>query len=159
MIKGVLMAMKIVILEDNADRQAVMRACLADRFYTFEPHFFDDAQETISFLDAHLAETVVIAIDNDLELKPGPHGRPIDPGSGLDVAHYLSKKAPTCPVVIHTTNSSAAVGMEEELRAAGWKTRRVIPFDDTSWIETSWFFAMRRAIVGPIPGTSSRSRS
>ena len=34
-------AKKIVILEDNAERQAVMRACIADRFYTFDAHFFD----------------------------------------------------------------------------------------------------------------------
>jgi hypothetical protein len=36
------------------------------------------------------------------------------------------------------------------LRDAGWKTRRVVPFGDVEWIERDWFFAMRRAIVGPI---------
>ena len=66
------MAMKIVILEDNADRQAVMRECLADRFYTFEAHFFDDSCEMIRFLDAHLAETILISLDNDLDMKAGP---------------------------------------------------------------------------------------
>jgi len=30
------MAMKIAILEDNQDRQAVMRAWLADRFYQYD---------------------------------------------------------------------------------------------------------------------------
>jgi len=69
------MAMKIVILEDNVDRQAVMRACLADRFYTFDAHFFDDSCEMIRFLETHLTDTVVIALDNDLELKPGPDGQ------------------------------------------------------------------------------------
>jgi len=149
------MAMKIVILEDNADRQAAMRACLADRFYTFDAHFFDDSCEMIRFLEAHLADTVVIALDNDLELKTGPDGRMIDPGSGCHVAEFLATRPPVCPVVIHTTNSNAAVSMEETLRGAGWKTRCVVPFDDMNWIKTDWFFAIRRALVGPI----RRSRS
>jgi CheY-like chemotaxis protein len=150
MIAGVSMAMKIVILEDNQDRQAVMRACLADRFYTFDAHFFDDAGEAINFLGEHLAETLVISLDNDLELKPGPHGRPIDPGTGLEVAEFLAARPPACPVVIGTTNSRAGDAMEATLRGAGWKTRRVVPFDDMHWIETDWFFAVRRAIVGPV---------
>lgn len=144
------MAMKIAILEDNLDRQAVMRSCLADRFYTFEAHFFDDSCEMIGFLEAQLADTVLIALDNDLELKPGPDGRTIDPGSGCHVAEFLATRTPVCPVVIHTTNSNAAVSMEETLRGAGWKTRRVVPFDDMNWIKTDWFFAIRRALVGPI---------
>jgi hypothetical protein len=148
------MAMKIVVLEDNGDRQALMRACLADRFYTFDAHFFDDAQETIRFLDEHLADTLVISLDHDLELRPGPDGRSVDPGTGREVADFLAGKPVGCPVIIHTTNSVAASGMEDVLRRAGWKTRRVVPFDDLRWIETDWFFAVRRALVGPVRRTS-----
>jgi CheY-like chemotaxis protein len=144
------MGVKIVILEDNKDRQSVMRACLADRFYTFDVHFFDDARETIRFLDVHLADTLVISLDHDLELKAGPNGRPIDPGTGRDVAEFLAARTPSCPVIVATTNSPAAEAMEEVLRGAGWKTRRVVPFDDMHWIETDWFFAVRRAVVGPV---------
>lgn len=142
--------MKIAILEDNLDRQAVMKACLADRFYTFDVHFFDDSCEMIKFLKENLAETIVIALDNDLELKPGPNGKCIDPGSGCDVAAFLAANKPVCPVIIHTTNTLAATKMQDELTSAGWKIRRVIPFEDMKWIETEWFFAIRRAIVGPI---------
>lgn len=113
------MAMKIVILEDNLDRQAVMHACLADRFYTFDAHFFDDSSEMIRFLEANLADTIVIALDNDLELKPGPDGRSFDPGSGCLVAEYLASQSPACPVVIHTTNTVAAATMQEVLGDAG----------------------------------------
>jgi hypothetical protein len=151
--------MKIVILEDNAERREAMRACIADRFYTFDAHFFDDATDAIRFLDSHLAETLVISLDNDLELKTGPDGRVVDPGEGRHVAEFLAKRAPVCPVIIHTTNSDAAEATEAMLRAAGWKTRRVIPFDDTNWIPTAWFAAMRRAIVGPIKPNPSGSRS
>jgi CheY-like chemotaxis protein len=144
------MAMKIVILEDNADRQAVMRACLADRFYTFDAHFFDDSAEMIRFLEAHLGETILISLDNDLDMETGPDGRSVDCGTGCQVAEFLAKKAPACPVIIHTTNSRAADTMRRELREAGWKTHRVVPFDDTEWIKADWFFAVRRAIVGPV---------
>ena len=58
--------------------------------------------------------------------------------------------AVVCPVVIHTSNSQAALGMELVLKDAGWKTRRVVPFADTDWIQTDWFPAIRRAIVGPV---------
>jgi hypothetical protein len=153
------MAHKIAILEDNTDRQAVMRRCVADRFYTFDTHFFDEAGEMIRFLDEHLAETLVIALDNDLELKPGADGRMIDPGSGVEVAEYLAGKAPICPVIIHTTNADAAETMKTALEAAGWRTRRVIPFDDMNWIESAWFFAMRRAIVGPVKPKRTGSHS
>jgi CheY-like chemotaxis protein len=144
------MAMKIVVLEDNADRQAVMRACLGDRFYTFEAHFFDDARETIRFLDKNLPETLVISLDHDLDLKPGPNGQLIDPGTGRKVADFLATRTPTCPVIISTTNALAASAMADSLRAAGWETHRVVPFDDVRWIETDWFFAIRRALVGPV---------
>jgi hypothetical protein len=50
-------------------------------------------------------------------------------------------------VVIHSTNSAAATGMEMVLQEAQWQTRRVVPFGDLEWIPTQWFRAVRRAIV------------
>jgi len=104
----------------------------------------------IRFLAVHLVDTLAISLDHDLELKPGPEGRCIDPGTGREVADFLAGREPVCPVIIHTTNSQAAAGMVMVLREARWKTRRVLPFDDLSWIEADWFPAIRRAIVGPI---------
>lgn len=150
---GFVVAMKIVILEDNADRRAVMRRLIADRFYTYDTRFFDNTPEVIDYLNAHLDETLVVALDNDLDMKPGPGGRPIDQGEGRQVAEFLAGHVPVCPVAIHTTNSPAALAMEEVLREAGWKTHRVVPFDDMTWIESDWFPAVRRAIVGPVSRT------
>jgi hypothetical protein len=104
----------------------------------------------IRFLEAHLAECIAIALDHDLELKPGADNRCIDPGTGRQVADYLASNRPICPVIIHTSNSDAAVGMQLVLKDAHWKTRRVLPFEDLAWIVDDWFPAMRRAIVGPI---------
>jgi hypothetical protein len=149
------MAMKIAILEDNDDRQAVMRARLTDRFYQYDTCLFASAGEMIHFLDEHLADTLVISLDHDLELRSGPDGRCADPGTGRDVADYLAGRDPVCPVIIHTTNVPAAAGMKRVLHDAHWKTCRVVPFDDLQWIDTEWFLAVRRAIVGPVKTTKT----
>jgi hypothetical protein len=151
------MPMKIAILEDNIDRQAAMRRCIADRFYTFETHFFDESAAMIRFLAAHLKDTIAISLDNDLEFKPGPDGRMIDSGSGVDVVEFLKHHEPSCQVIIHTTNTNAAETSIEMLKDAGWTTRRVIPFDDMAWIDSNWFFAVRRALVGPITNKPKRN--
>ncbi len=143
------MPMKIVVLEDNPDRVRVMRDCLEDRFPHFECRFFGRAAEVTEYLEVNLADTIVICLDHDLELEPTPSGEPIDPGTGREVADYLAGKVPVCPVVIHTTNASAAQGMEMVLKDARWKTYRVLPFNDLEWIPTDWFRAVRRAIVRP----------
>ncbi len=149
------MTMKIIILEDNAERRAAMRACLADRFYTFKTHFFDDSREMIRFLESQLDDAILISLDNDLELKHGPNGLSTDPGSGCEVAEFLATRKSVCPVIVHTTNSSAGDAMMRMLHRAKWKTTRVLPFDDMEWIKSNWFFAVRRAIVGPIARTES----
>jgi len=145
---GNFMAMKIVILEDNVQRQAAMLDCLQDRFYQFERKFFADSAEMVAYLKDNLPQTIAISLDHDLELVPTPTGEMIDPGSGRVVADFLAQHAPLCPVIIHTTNSPAAAGMEMVLQDAHWKTFRVCPCGDLEWIPTTWFRMMRRAIVG-----------
>lgn len=141
------MAMKIVILEDNEERRALMEDWLRDRFYQFEHRFFDNAPEAIRFLQDHLNETILICLDHDLEMKKGPDGTWVDAGTGRDVTDFLAQRPPGCAVVIHTTNSTARVGMKMVLQDAGWKTRTVIPFDDMAWIPSCWFPTIRRAIL------------
>jgi CheY-like chemotaxis protein len=143
------MTMIIAVLEDNADRREAMRSCLEDRFHQYEIHFCDGAAEMVRLLEARLQEALVISLDHDLDSKPDGSDGWIDMGCGRDVADYLAGKTPVCPVIIHTTNSMAAVGMEMTLREADWKTMCVVPCDDLNWIPTQWFRAMRRAIVGP----------
>jgi hypothetical protein len=143
------MAMKIAVLEDNLDRREAMRVCLKDRFSHFDLRFFAIPKEMTRFFDDHLSETIAISLDHDLDLQPEA-GRLTDPGTGREVADYLAGHHPVCPVILHSTNSLAASGMELVLREAGWQTFRVVPFDDLVWIATDWFRAMRRAIVGPV---------
>jgi hypothetical protein len=150
------MPKKIVILEDNEDRREAMRRCLQDRFYQFEHVFFDEATPFIQYLRDHLTESIVICLDHDLELKTNGDGTSHDPGTGREIVDYLAKLQPVCPVVIHSSNEAAALGMELALQEAKWTTFRIAPFGDLEWIPTQWFRCVRRAIVGPVRGEEAR---
>ncbi len=63
----------IVILEDNEDRQTIMRGCLSRLTPTIPIHFYKTAIETIDCLKTHLPEIVLIALDHDLEMIEGEH--------------------------------------------------------------------------------------
>jgi hypothetical protein len=141
------MPMAIAILEDNAERRDVMSACLRDRFPQYRHCVFTSADGIIRFLEEELANTVAICLDHDLDLIEGANGRCIDPGTGRDVADFLAARTPVCPVVVHTTNAVAAVGMESALTDAGWVIRRVVPYGDLDWIGETWLRAVRDAIV------------
>lgn len=153
------MAMKIVILEDNADRTQAMKACLDDRFPQYETRFFGSATKMVAFLEDHLDQVILISLDHDLELIADQSGSTIDPGTGRAVADYLVHRPPTCPVVIHTTNSSAALGMETILQESGWQTHRVVPYDNMNWIAAEWFRTVRRAIVASATVSPSKRGS
>jgi hypothetical protein len=86
-----------------------------------------------------LHETILIALDHDLEFLEGDGHVMIDPGTGREVADFLATQPPVCPVIIHTTNTPAGEGMEMSLNEAGWKTNRLIPYGDMEWIPESWF--------------------
>ena len=141
------MAMIIAILEDNEDRTTTMLDCLRDKFRQYECQVFPTSREMIRFLEESLSNTILISLDHDLELRSDGAGGMIDGGTGREVADFLAARTPICPVVIHTTNSHAAVGMDAVLRESSWTTYRVVPFDDTAWIETDWLKTVRRAIL------------
>lgn len=156
------MPLCVVILEDNEDRRAAMEECLVDRFAQYPRRYFATAAETIEHLRDNLDNTLAMALDHDLEFLEKPGGGLIDPGSGRDVVEYLVSRAASCPIVVHSSNSHAAIGMIERLREHGWSTRRVVPYDDIAWIPREWFRAMRDAIVGAAtsvgPDGASRPR-
>jgi hypothetical protein len=138
---------KIVILEDNVERQAAMQRYLDERFDEFEAVFFRAVAPAVEYCERHLADIILIALDHDLELIATSNGRCLDPGTGREVADYLAGRKPVCPVVIHTSNGAAGDGMEMVLQDARWQTHRVVPVDDLDWIPTAWLRAVRRAIA------------
>jgi hypothetical protein len=125
-----------------------MQKSLRDRFHQYEIVLFDNAQLMCAYLESHLENTLIIALDHDLELLMQPNGVCADPGTGRAVAEFLASKTPICPIVIHTTNTAAGDGMEFLLRDANWETHRVHPFGDLEWISSKWFRTVRNAIVG-----------
>jgi CheY-like chemotaxis protein len=140
--------MQIVILEDNDDRRAHMRDCLQDQFPQHELRFFVSATDMLSHLQSSGLDGLrLIVLDHDLELLPAADGQLVDPGTGRDVADYLAAQAPVCPIVIHTTNAPAGVGMQTVLEEAGWTVTRVVPYGSHEWIGQTWLRAVRDAIT------------
>ena len=144
--------LEIVILEDDPRRRAAMRAALADRLPQYPPRFFTTAPEIARHLHGRLSRALVVVLDHDLDAIPIHPRRSLDAGTGRDVAalfstNPLAARRPACPVVIHTTNRPAAVGMERELSEAGWAVSVVVPHGDLEWIAADWLRAVRDAAV------------
>lgn len=147
--------MKILILEDDVGHCDAMRDCLADRFPQFEVLVAPTAPEMRRMIGVHLDDTLLIALDHDLELVELDDGRLQESGTGREIADLLAERNPVCPVVIHSTNSPAAIGMQMVLDDAGWDTHRVLPFGDLEWIPTIWFRTVRDAIVSAVGASVS----
>lgn len=151
--------LQICILEDNRDRQTAMRDCLSERFHQFEAVFFDDAAKTIGHLKSRLSGTILICLDHDLELQANGRGKSIDPGTGRDVVNWLMTQAPTCPVILHSTNTAAVEGMQSALADHGWTTYRVEPWGDLEWIGKTWKGTVRQALLHTARPEVKRKRS
>lgn len=148
---------QILILEDDARRRAAMVDMLADRFPQYDVEFFVAACEMLDHLNgADWERVIAIGLDHDLELLAASEGEPIDPGTGRDVADFLAEREAVCPVVIHTTNAPAAVGMQSVLEDAGWDVHRVVPYGDLEWISEVWARTFRDAVVGSVLESASR---
>lgn len=124
----------IMILEDNADRiDGFLKAI--DSFNKSLPvRVWNDAPTMLEELPSVLHRACLISLDHDLNPQPNATR---DPGTGLEVAEFLSKQKPICPVIIHSTNFERAWSMHNELRFGGWQVDRVGPIGG-DWIECLW---------------------
>lgn len=138
--------MTIFILEDNADRTAVMDRLLADKFPFYRRKFARSAGEAITWLTEHWQSVVAVSLDHDLEPSDTDQSG-CDPGTGRDVSDFLSGRKADFPVLVHTSNCSAAVAMEADLLDAKWSVSRVMPFDDLQWLAAAWLPLLRNVIV------------
>ncbi|MGD9649046.1 MAG: cyclic-phosphate processing receiver domain-containing protein, partial [Pirellulales bacterium] len=123
-------------------RIVAMRSEFAKASSQLDLMTFDNAPDTIAWLHDHLENMALICLDHDL----GPNQRRgesvFDPGTGRDVADFLATHTPVCPVLIHTTNSMAAPGMQLVLEDAGWAVARVTPYEHLTWIGVDWIEAV-----------------
>ena len=102
-----------------------------------------DAPTMIAEVDRHLPAAGLISLDNDL-YKDFPADA--DPGSGRAVAEHLCRYKAVCPVIVHSTNTDAAWGMHNSLRAAGWPVEIVHHLSQPKWIEELWLPAAARVV-------------
>ena len=103
-----------------------------------------DAPSMIAEIDRHLHGAALVSLDHDL-YKDAPSDP--DPGSGRVVADYLARRNPCCPVIVHSTNTDAAWGMHNVLRAGGWTVQLVHQVSQPKWIEELWLPVAARLLA------------
>lgn len=133
----------IVILEDNLGRQKAMQTEIDELLPDAVFFFFNSARAMIEWLEywlfpPHVGPPALISLDHDLEVFIEPDGQLLDPGDGRDVATYLATRTPFCPVIVHTSNSDAAISMMCTLQEAGWEASKIRPENDLAWVHTEW---------------------
>ncbi|MBL4847233.1 MAG: hypothetical protein JKY65_17070 [Planctomycetes bacterium] len=119
------MAQDLVLLEDTPGRVRAVERWLEGRSELNLVHR-SKAKDLIAWLEEHLANAVLISLDYHLG-GAGPGA-----GSGFDVALWLAKQEPSCPVIIHTSDGTAGGYLADALDAGGWKTVSSA-FSEESW--------------------------
>ena len=124
-----------LVLEDNPNRttafQNAAKLCRPSK----EIRIWRIAAQMIRELPEVLLGATLLSLDHDLYKQDE---RDPDPGCGRDVANYLAREKPLCPIIVHSTNTDAAWGMHNELTSAGWKVEIIHHLDEADWIETRW---------------------
>ncbi len=119
------MKRSLVLLEDTPGRVRVVEAWLGGRDDVELVHYAR-ARELIAWLEEHLSEAALISLDYHLG-GAGPGA-----GSGFDVALWLGRQTPTCPVIVHTSDTTAATYVCDALVTGGWTTV-ASPFASDTW--------------------------
>lgn len=150
--------MRILILEDNAERRTAMLEHIADSLPMFGVSFFETSDSIINALKSIDPQDVaLISLDNDLD-PIVVNGQLVDAGDGVAVARFLVNRAHdgfgdtrhTPPVIIHTTNEQAAYAMQDLFTTARWQFDRVIPNGAESWVGEVWIQRVRSLIVSNV---------
>ncbi|MCT7974277.1 cyclic-phosphate processing receiver domain-containing protein [Laspinema olomoucense] len=153
----------IAILEDDPGRIQAMEKRLKQSFPNCSSIFFNNAPDIIAWLKSHLHECLLLSLDHDLGPSWERNGQLFDPGIGRDVVDYLITQLPQFPVILHTSNSDAEIGMEMALKGANWHCERVIPYhsldavDSWDWIDSGWADTLKRLIQSRAKNSSTCS--
>ena len=141
----------IAVLEDDGGRTSAMKEALASSLPAAEMVFFDNAPDMIDWLAGNLSTVHLLCLDHDLGPNRDRDGERFDPGIGRDVVDFLVTQAPSCPVIIHSSNSNGANGMLTALEEAGWRAERVVPYNDLAWVGERW----NERVCAHLPGGSN----
>ncbi len=96
--------------------------------------------EMIAWLRGNLSSVAVASLDHDMNDLESPE----NDQTGMQVAEHLAASTPSFPVIIHTTNDIARAAMAVVLKEKGWKTRVVVPYEDTLWIREIWIRTVKK---------------
>src|SRR5438477_7143373 len=132
----------IIVLEDNEDRMRAFESAVAQLGAHHQLRHWRDAHRMIAECHAALPDAALISLDHDLNKEKDDSP---DPGDGVDVAEFLGRLPPLCPVIIHTSNAERFWSMHNAFRLAGWQAERVIPLGE-DWITRSWL-PMARSLL------------
>jgi hypothetical protein len=124
----------ILILEDNEDRIRNFQGAVKSLRGNYSDRIWFDAPNMIKDLPTVLNQAGLISLDHDLNPQPNVAA---DPGTGLEVAEFLAKLSPVCPILIHSTNYEKAWSMHNEFRFGGWQVDRVGPIGN-DWLQSLW---------------------
>jgi len=133
----------IFILEDSEQRIRHFRAAVASLGPEFRLRLWFDAPSMIEECLTELPECCLISLDHDLSPMPGATR---DPGTGMDVAEFLARQPPVCPVIIHTSHTERRWSMHNELRFGKWNSE-IVPPTGEHWIRDSWLPRVRALVL------------
>ncbi len=128
----------VAILDDEPDRVREMSRILGEHFPQFAVQAFDNAPDMNQWISHNLQSGALICLDHDLGPNRLRRGVSFDPGTGRDAANFIAEHSPSCPIIIHTTNTLARPGMMMVLEDAGWNVSYVAPYSDLLWIDEVW---------------------
>src|SRR5438067_1289622 len=107
----------IVILEDDHERREAMLGWLTDRFPAYEQRCFEHPAALNAFLEARHDDVLALSLDHDLNELLGAAAEI----TGMKAVNALLTLEPSFPVIIHSSNGTAAAKMERRLKRAGWQ--------------------------------------
>ena len=59
---------------------------------------------------------------------------------------WIIANAPKRPIIVHTSNGSAAVRMRMSCDQAGWEFIRIAPFSFHDWIAGPWIKTVKKLV-------------
>jgi hypothetical protein len=134
----------IAVLEDADRRIQAMKEALKAQLPEASSVFYDNAPAMIAWLETHLETVSILCLDSDLGPRTVVNRQVFDPGKGGDVVDFLTKRRPSCPVLLHSSDAISASGMDFLLKNAGWTADRVAPFGGVKWVHSHWIPSIRK---------------
>jgi hypothetical protein len=134
----------LLVLDDDRERLRGFEEIVARLGHEWQLKTWRNAPGMLAEIDAHFTGTRLISLDHDL--YKDADGDP-DPGNGRVIADFLSRRAPACPVIVHSTNTDAAWGMHNQLSGAGWSVHLVQHLSQPKWIQELWLPVATRVLL------------